>query len=176
MGLDRSLIITKAEEYFEIPSEKRYQEEEPKHLKRLPTVFEIGAWNWKDLEWIVRWKSPRPLNDFNSNDPDKVNEVIGQVVEAYSTRRKLDLLTNLSGIRVKMGSAFLLFMNPEQYTVIDSRAGGFLSRVGYIPTNPEDPSIDEYVNYLDVCRGLADEYNVELRTLDRALWVLGGLD
>jgi thermostable 8-oxoguanine DNA glycosylase len=73
-----------------------------------------------------------------------------------------------------MASAFLLFMNPDEYTVIDSRAGGFLNQEGYIPSNPSDPSIEEYINYTDVCRGLADDYDVDLRTLDRALWVIGG--
>lgn len=174
MGLDRRLIISKAEEYFEIASEERYQKEEPNQLQRLPTAFENGTWDWEDLEWIVRWKSPRPIKHFQSNDRDTVDDLIAKVVEAGSTQRKLDLLTDLSGVRVKMASAFLLFMDPKRYTVIDSRAGSVLTREGYIPSNPDDPSIEEYINYLDVCRGLADEYEVELRTLDRALWVLGG--
>jgi len=174
MNLDRDVILSKANEYMEIADDERYQSEEPTRLKRLPAAFENGTWTWDDLVWIVRWKSPRPLNHFKKNDPEYVEEVIEAVVEASSTRIKLGLLTNLKGVRVKMGSAFLLFMNPDQYTVIDVRAGAVLSREGYIPSNPDDPSIEEYINYLDVCRGLADDFNVDLRTLDRALWVLGG--
>jgi len=37
----------------------------------------------------------------------------------------------------------------------------------------EAPSVEEYINYLDIFRTSSDEFNVELRTLDRALWVLG---
>jgi len=66
-----------------------------------------------------------------------------------------------------MASAFLLFMDPDRYTVVDTRAEGVLAREGYIPSLPDDPSVEVYVNYLDVCRELADEYDVELRTLDR---------
>ena len=176
MGLSRDLITSKAEEYFEIASEKQYQEEEPKQLTQLPTAFENGTWTWEDLEWIVRWKTHRSIGYFNRNDPEKVDEVITEVVDTPSTEQKVDLLTDLSGVQIKMASAFLLFMNPEKYTVIDSRAGAVLLREGHITSNPDNPSIKEYINYLDVCRGLADDYDVDLRTLDRALWVLGGSD
>lgn len=176
MELDRDLILSNADEYFDIATDKRYQVEEPRNLERLPEAFESGKWTWDDLEWIVRWKTDRSIGYFRRNDRDHVEDVIGEVVESPSTRRKLELLTDLSGLQVKMASAFLLYMDPDKYTVIDSRAGGFLKREGYIPTNPDVPSIEEYINYIDVCRGLADEYDVDLRTLDRALWVLGGTE
>lgn len=174
MALDRDQILSKAEEYFEqAPDKPRYQEEESNQLERLPIVFEEGTWDWDDLVWIIRWKSARVIRKFERNDPEEVDKVIAEVVDSSSTEQKLDLLTNIIGVRVKVGSAFLLFMNPEQYTVIDSRAGGFLSQEGYIPPLSDSPSIEEYINYLDVCRGLADDYNVDLRNLDRAIWVLG---
>ncbi|MFC7074690.1 NADAR family protein [Halovenus rubra] len=175
MGLNRELIIAKADEYMEIATEERYQKEEPRQLERLPVAFEDGTWTWDDLEWIVRWKTHRSIGYFRRNDQDRVKGAIEEVVNTSSTRRKVDLLIDLSGIQVKMASAFLLFMNPDEYTVIDSRAGSVLSREGYLETPVSDsPSIDEYINYLQVCREIANQFEIDLRTLDRALWVLGG--
>ena len=80
----------------------------------------------------------------------------------------------LSGIRVKMASVFLLFMNPEKYTVMDWRAADVLHNEGYLQSPiSDDPSVDEYVEYLQVCQSVAEEFEVDLRTLDRGLWVLG---
>lgn len=175
MGLDRELIVSKADEYMEIASDERYQEEEPRQLERLPEAFENGTWTWDDLEWIVRWKTHRSIGYFRRNNRDRVSEVIEEVVETSSTRRKVDSLGELSGIQVKMASAFLLFMDPDEYTVMDSRAGRVLTNEGYLSsTVSASPSIDEYIQYLRVCQELADRFDVDLRSLDRALWVLGG--
>jgi thermostable 8-oxoguanine DNA glycosylase len=175
MDFDHDLITSKAEEYWELaPDSPRYQEEEEPKLDELPTKFENHNWDWDDLIWIYRWKSPRSIGDFKQNDPERVDKVFSKVVDTSSTRRKLALLKEeVNGLRVPTGSAFLLFMNPEKYTVMDSNAGEFLQQQGYLPTYSDDPSYEEYINYLDVCRGIADDCDVELRTLDRALWVLG---
>jgi thermostable 8-oxoguanine DNA glycosylase len=173
MTLSREVIIEKAQEYQETVSDDFYREEE-NHLERLPTVFENGTWEWEDLEWIVCWKTHRSIGYFNRNDRDRVDEVIAKVVESSSTQRKANLLRRLDGIQVKMASAFLLFMDPDKYTVIDWRAANALTKEGHLYSMiSEAPSVEEYINYLDICRTLYDEFNVELRTLDRALWVLG---
>jgi hypothetical protein len=36
----------------------------------------------------------------------------------------------------------------------------------------DDPAADEYLLYLGACWAIANEYDVSLRTLNRALWVL----
>lgn len=173
MALSRELIIEQAKRYEQVVSDEHYHEEE-KQLKRLPTVFTNHSWKWNDLEWIVRWKTPRSIGYFNRNDPDTVDEVLERVLETSSTRRKIRLLMELSGIRVKMASAFLLFMNPEEYTVIDWRAANVLTDEGILNrTISDDASIDEYMEYLRACRSKAEQLDVSLRELDRALWVLG---
>lgn len=175
MRLNRELIVSKADEYMEIADNERYQEEEPRQLERLPIAFENGTWTWEDLEWIVRWKAHRSIGYFRRNDRDRVGTVISDVIETSEPRQKVALLTNLHGIQVKMASAFLLFMNPNKFTVIDSRAGSVLANGGYLESMvPQSPSVDEYIQYLEVCRDIANRFDVDLRTLDRALWVLGG--
>jgi hypothetical protein len=46
---------------------------------------------------------------------------------------------------------------------------------GYLPDEmPDDPTVEDYLLYLGACWAIANEYDVSLRTLDMALWALGG--
>jgi len=48
-----------------------------------------------------------------------------------------------------------------------------LQETGYLGQKlSDDPTADEYLLYLGACWAIANEYDVSLRTLDRALWVL----
>lgn len=174
MGLNRNLVLDNAQEYSEVISDEQYREEQAQ-LERLPTVFRNRMWKWDDLEWIIRWKTPRSIGYFERNHPDTVDEVIFDVVEASSAQAKVRLLMDLSGIRVKMASAFLLFIDPDEYTVMDWRVCDVLTDEGYLQSSiSDDPSIDEYIQYLQVCQSIAEQFGMDLRTLDRGLWVLGG--
>ena len=63
-----------------------------------------------------------------------------------------------------VASAILTAIDPERCTVIDFRALEALGK----KTN--DRSVNFYLSYLDACRTLAEEHQVSLRNLDRALW------
>lgn len=174
MTLSRDRILKHAEEYrSEAPA--GFYEKEENQLERLPKVFEERRWDWSDLEWIVRWKAARSIGYFERNNRDIVDEVITNVLETQSTYKKVNLMTGLKGVQVKMASAFLLFMDPEKYTVLDWRASDTLVEEGHLPTPVSQvPSIEEYINYLDVFRSVAEKFEVDMRTLDRALWVMSG--
>lgn len=59
--------------------------------------------------------------------------------------------------------------------MIDVRAWGALHEMGYVDQELSDnPSVEEYLIYLGSCWTLANEYDLSLRTLDMALWALGG--
>lgn len=177
MTLNHDTITDKAEEYYQIASDDIYLEEEPKQLERLPLLFENRLWEWDDLEWIVRWKFQPLLGKFRDNDRDTVDRVIKQTLEAHSTATKIDTLRELNGVRTSVASSFLLFMDPQRYTVIDDHATTVLYEQGYLDEAiSENPPTDSYIEYLSVCQQLADQHGVDLRTLDRALWVLGGAD
>lgn len=151
-------------------------EEEERQLELLPVAFAEGSWTWGDLEWIVGWKSKRTLPDFKDNDQDLAEDTVRRALERRSVRQKVDTLQdNLDGVGVPVASALLLFMDPTAYTVIDEKAGGALRDGGHVDAKlSETPTVDEYLTYLGVCHALANEVDVELRTLDRALWVMGG--
>jgi hypothetical protein len=41
---------------------------------------------------------------------------------------------------------------------------------------PDSPTVEDYLLYLGACWPIANESDVNLRTLDMALWALGGED
>lgn len=175
MDLGRRVLEQQESRYTE---EEDMYEEEVAQLSSLPTAFENGAWSQEDVEWIIKWKvGPafvKPvLGYFQKNDDTVIQEHIERAVHKSSVRDKVEALTSLSGIGVPVASAILLFINPDRFTVIDERAWNVLQETGYLAQElSEDPTVDEYLLYLGACWTLANEYDVSLRTLDRALWVL----
>ncbi|MFT4905161.1 MAG: hypothetical protein ACI8UR_001732 [Natronomonas sp.] len=166
-------------EHFEAkyPEKEDMYEEEVAQLESLPTAFEEGEWSREDLEWIIEWKVGvflKPvLRNLRENDDEEVRTRIEEAVHETSIRFKAKALTSLKGIGVPVASAILLFVNPNRFTVIDERAWDVLQQTGYLSQElSEDPTVDEYLIYLGACWTLANEYDVCLRTLDRALWVL----
>ena len=113
------------------------------------------------------------LGHFNSNDETFVTSQIEKAVNTSSPSEKLTYLIEISGVAERMGSAFLLFMNPDRFTVLDRKAWGVLHESGYLPDEmPNSLTVEDYLLYLGACWAIANEYDVNLRTLDRALWVL----
>lgn len=152
---------------------------EQEMLEILPVAFAEGTWEWDDLEDIIEWKSGRfggtNVESFNENPTRKVEEAIQETLATNSVLRKVECLSGLDGVRVRTATALLLFVDPEAYTVLDLNAWETLQESGNLYTDmSDDPAPDEYLRYLGVCHALANEFGVELRTLDRALWVLGG--
>jgi thermostable 8-oxoguanine DNA glycosylase len=167
-------------EHFEAkyPEKEDMYEEEVAQLESLPTAFENGTWSQEDVEWIIEWKvGPafvKPvLGYFHNNDDAVVQEHIERAVHESSIRNKVEALTSLSGIGVPVASAILMFIDEDRFTVIDERAWNVLQETKYLSQElSEDPTVDEYLIYLGACWTLANEYDVSIRTLDRALWVL----
>lgn len=150
-------------------------QEEDEHLKILREAFDNGSWTVEDIEWIVRWKSSRSMGYFQRNDSEDVRECVERVLNVERVGRKIEILTQLDGVAVRMASAVLMFMDPDRFTVLDWRVWAVLHRMGYLPDEmPADPSVEEYLLFLGACWALANEYDVSLRTLDRVLWSLGG--
>jgi len=158
----------------------RYAEEEDMYgeevarLDALPTAFEEDEWSRDDIEWKVGPEFVKPvLGYFRDNDDAVVQEHVERAVHKSSIRDKVEALTSLSGIGVPVASAILLFIDEDRFTVIDKRAWNMLQETKYLSQElSEDPNVDEYLLYLGACWAIANEYDVSLRTLDRALWVL----
>lgn len=170
MELTAETIREKAQEY----EQTELFEEERERLTALPDAFDAGEWTWDDVEWVVRWKSDRSIGYFRRNDWETVEYSLEKVRKASRISWQVNLLTHLEGVSVKMATAILLFTDPRRHTVLDWRAWGVLHDAGYLPYRiGNDPTTEDYLVYLGACWSLAAEFDVGLRDLDRALWVLG---
>jgi hypothetical protein len=183
MELTPSLVEAKAREYRE--TEPLYAVERD-HVEMLPRAFEGGEYGWRDVEWVVQWYFRRYLGaypgderraseaSFRENDFDDVADVLGAVVERRPVAERLDRLTTLVGVDVRVASAFLLFAFPGRYVVIGDREWRVLRDAGELERSyPDAPTVDDYLAYHDVCCGLAVRLDVDAWTLYRALWRLG---
>lgn len=178
MDLGRRVIEQQESRYAE---EEDLYEEEVARLESLPTAFEKGEWSREDLEWIIEWKvgvfTKPTLKHLRKNSDEEIRARIEEAVHKSSIRSKAEALTSLTGIGIPVASAILLFINPSRFTVIDERAWNVLQETGYLSQNLSDgPTIEEYLLYLGACWALANEFDVTLRTLDKALWALDSND
>lgn len=107
------------------------------------------------------------------NSEEEIRSKVERAVHESGIQTRVDALISLNGIGVPVASAILLFIDPDRFTVIDERAWNVLQETGYLLDDiSDDPTVEEYLLYLGTCRALANEYDVSLRALDMALWVL----
>ena len=184
MTLDPATVTEQSQEY---------EREEPLFLverdriETLPEAFRDGTVVWKDAEWIVRWYYRRylgtfPTNErqrvedaFRENDWDRVQTAVDTALDAPTVTEKVTALTALEGVDAAVASAFLLYLDPDAYVPVDDRAWRTLVAAGHLEDDPpERMTPAAYERYLERCRGVARELDVDLLTLYRALWRLGG--
>ncbi|MGM0606505.1 MAG: hypothetical protein ACQETB_12660 [Halobacteriota archaeon] len=190
MELSRSIVETKASEYAEV--EPLYTVE-AEQIELFADTVSGGQFGWRDVEWIVQWYFRRYLGAypdaerrsteaaFRENDFDAVVETLTAVVETAAptaqvdtdTEAMLDRLTSLSGVDVPIASAFLQFLFPDRYVVVDERLWGELESIGAIDRSyPDPPSVEAYRLFQSACAELADRFGVDGWTVYRALWRL----
>ncbi|MFC7156202.1 hypothetical protein ACFQPA_12185 [Halomarina halobia] len=182
MKLDRAVVVELSRDYER--QEPLYLVERD-YLETLPDAFESGTVLWKDVEWIVWWYFRRYLGEFphgereaaerrfRDNEWETVSEVVESVVGIAADGEKVERLLRLRGVDVPIASAVLQYADPSAYVVVDERTWTALRDAGALADGyPDPPSVDEYLRYLERCRALADDLDVELQTLYRALWRL----
>ena len=126
--------------------------------------------SWEEVRRIVRWKSPRSMNHFaKKTDDEYLRTILQKVDAATSPADQMSRLVEIDGVGPGIASAILAAMYPTSHTVIDIRALDALGLAAY--TNFETI----YPEYLAFCRSKAEELDVELRTLDQALWKAGAI-
>ncbi|GAB3674098.1 hypothetical protein [Halopiger thermotolerans] len=188
MDLTRSLIETKATEYRE--QEPLYPVERDQ-IETLSTALERGEYGRRDCEWVVRWYYRRTLGAapdderraaeerFEQNSFEAVREAVDAVLERVAdgpddAAAAIDSLTVLEGLGVEIASAFLFFVDPDQYVVVGDREWAVLREAGELaaPYPEPEPSVDAYETYLERCRGVCERCDCDMWTLYRALWRL----
>jgi len=122
---------------------------------------------------IVRWKTDRRIDLAEENSAIEVKRTTRQAFGAAKggcIKGVVKVLCGLRNVQVRMASALLMVWNPECCTVMDDYACKALRHlgVGYTRTSY---TAGTYATYLDACTTLSKKYDVDLRTLDRYLWV-----
>ena len=135
-----------------------------KNGERTKENFQI-IFRWK-LESFIKRKLPHIMKALEDTDEVDVEDALSVALTAKRDRTIIAVLTGLPAVRVRVASAVAAMIWPARFTVLDVRA---LDALG-LENRADDGSISFYLDYLGECRKLACQYEVSLRTLDRALF------
>ena len=137
-----------------------------KYLMSLESkVQDCGCLTKDELYKLAYWKSPRSAHWICENSDDFVTEITRSAFSANSDWAKLMTLTALQGVKEPTASAILQLFDKNEYPILDIHA---LWSVG-LPWMKRT-SYPFWLDYIDFCRDTADENDVSMRDLDRALW------
>lgn len=121
---------------------------------------------------IGMWKSPRPKNWYLQNSDESIVETTKKVFATQYEKRRMQLLTELIGVRIPTASAILMLTNPQEYGVIDIRVWEVLYQYSAVKVNPTGTnfSFENWYNYLMQLRYFADKYKVKARDVERTIF------
>ena len=131
---------------------------------RMKDAGERGYMTRNDLLAVVTWKAKRAVRHARKNDEARVRKISGASFAAESEPARISGLLELHGIDWPIASLILHFAFPARYPILDTRVLAMLGGSTYY--TPE-----LWVEYTELCRNQAREYDVTLRELDKALWI-----
>lgn len=124
-----------------------------------------GYYTRAEFITVCRWKTPRSAPRVARNSARSIRRATGRAISTADETGRMQALLELEGVGVPTASTLLYFVFPESYPILDVRA---LESLG-VKARSVYP-IGFWLEYLSACRGLAERYDVDLRTLDKALW------
>ena len=128
-------------------------------------VLERGYLTKEELHEVARWKSPRRAALTLENTVDFVEDITERAFTTTDDWTKLLTLTQLQGIGQPTASAILHLYDKGDYPILDIHA---LWSVGL--KWKKRVSYPFWLDYIELCRDIANRNNVSMRELDRALW------
>lgn len=168
-GRDR--IDQLAREYICDQTGKERAAEADIETKISPTTQKNRFYSRDDFLEVCRWKSPRIIWRAELNDEGFIRDVTSAALKSESERLRIEVLTLLDGVNWPVASVLLHFGHSEPYPILDFRA---LCSLNVDP--PSSYTFPLWWDYVQVCRTLAKECGVTMRTLDRALWMFSKLN
>lgn len=128
-----------------------------------------------DLEFIRNiyiWKMRSTTG--NSNFPAHLNnlkfaEALRLFRDASSENEIIEsikYIVSFSGIKIRIASAFMYWLRPDEFQIIDRRSTEALN----LSFTEEDYSIENYLRYCKYCKSISTQQNLNLRQMDRALF------
>lgn len=118
-----------------------------------------------EFTFLCRWKSQRPTKQFEKNDEAFIIEVTKIALTTPNPRLSIEVLTLLNGVSWPVASVILHFGKDNEYPILDYRALWSLSI-----NQHKVYDFKLWSSYSTYCKKLANECDVSMRELDRALW------
>jgi len=132
----------------------------------LSMARDAGALDQELFVRLARWKSPRPTKYYQRNTPEAIRHATSRAFRAHTDAEAIRALTVLDGVAVRTATALLHWMRPSRYPILDYRVVSALGEA-----EPRDwNDLDYYSRIAHRIRTIAADLDVDLRTLDRALW------
>jgi hypothetical protein len=121
-----------------------------------------------DLDAIARWAAPRLGRRARVNYEDEVCEATRVALAAETELMRIGALLALDGVGHPLASAILHLCHADPYPIFDPK---ILVLMG-VRRSPSTIRLPFWGDYVAQCRELSAWTGVDMRTLDRALWVL----
>ena len=125
-----------------------------------------GHLTFDELYAVAHWKSARSAGNARRNDQAYVAEVTAMALAARTERARIEVLLCLDGVSWPTASVILHFFHADPYPILDVRA---LWSLRTLP--PAQYQFAFWWSYVEATRELAAGAKVDMRTLDRALWM-----
>lgn len=132
----------------------------------MASVRKRGFLTKGNLHVVGLWKAARSARYLDRNKEAYVRDVTAIAFLEKSEQLRIEVLTLLHGVGWPTASVLLHWFHEDDYPILDFRALWSLS----VDKPPSDYWFDFWSAYVKKCRSLAKQYNVDMRTLDRALW------
>ncbi|RJR21402.1 MAG: hypothetical protein C4582_07910 [Desulfobacteraceae bacterium] len=100
----------------------QYPVQETTVLGLRETVAKRGWLTKDDLRTVAQWKAPRSAGHIEGNSEEYVKEITAFALRAATERARIEILTNLDGVRWPTASVILHFFHKEPYPIMDFRA------------------------------------------------------
>jgi hypothetical protein len=128
-------------------------------------IQERGCLTKADLVEVGEWKSARIRSRIVQNLEELVEQATGIALATSSVRLAVHVPQVLHGVGMPVSSTLLHWFHKDPFPILDFRA---LWSLGI--EMPASYSLEFWEEYVSLTRRLAESWDVNMRTLDRALW------
>jgi hypothetical protein len=141
-------------------------------IRDLAGVRRRGSFTRPEFLRMCRWKSPRAQRLWEANSAARIRAVSRAALATSDERRRMELLTALSGVGVPIASAILTLIDPRRYGVLDIRAWQLLFAIRSVVANRRGQgfTIAQWLDYLAALRHHARRLGVSARTIEYTLF------
>ncbi len=155
----------KESEIHQIAKRYEYPYEETTLLNLRKAVLSKGYLSKAQLFLVAKWKAPRSSGHVLKNSNKYVKEITTFAFKARDERSRIESLTILDGVSWPTASVILHLFHKKRYPILDFRALWSAST-----SVPPQYRFSLWWPYVTFCRDIAKRNNVDMRTLDRAMW------